>query len=361
MNSIYIHIPFCDTLCNYCDFCKVINYEKFTNSYLDMLGNEVEMYYGNQIIDTLYIGGGTPSALSLAEIEKLFVIVDKLNLSKECEITFECNFENTTKEKLDLLKKKRVNRLSFGIQTFNNRLLRIINRCHTHIQVNDILSYAKQIGFNNINVDLIFNLPTQTLAELKNDIDLFLKLDVTHIALYSLTIETKSVFGFNNLCVDEDLGAAMYSFIISELKTKGFNHYETSNFCKPGFESKHNMCYWNYNDYQGFGLGAHSLFGSKRYINTSSINEYLKENFKQEYDISEDCEFEYIMMNLRKTKGLNLEDFKKRYNKDLLISYDISKILDDLVEIDNNYLRLTSKGIMFANTVYLYFIGDDDG
>lgn len=359
MSSIYIHIPFCDTLCSYCDFCKVLNYQKFTNKYLDKLDQEITKEYNNQEIKTLYIGGGTPSALSLSETKLLAKTLEKLSIKDEYEFTFECNFENTTKEKLDLLKEIGVNRLSFGIQTFNRRLLKIINRSHTYENVVDTINYARSIGFNNINVDLIFNLPTQTFEELEIDLKLFLSLNVEHISLYSLILEEKSVFGSKGIEVDEDLGTTMYLHIMKELSNNGFNHYEISNFCKKGYESKHNLVYWNYNEFYGFGLGAHGLVNNKRYENTTSITKYLSDCEREEIELTtEDIRSEYIFMNLRKLEGLNLLEFKDRFNVDLLDLYNIDKIVDDLVVIENDFLKLTSKGILFANDVFIEFIGD---
>ncbi len=359
MSSIYIHIPFCDTLCNYCDFCKVLNYKKFTKQYLEMLAVEIATYYDNREVKTLYIGGGTPSALSLAEIKYLANILKPIKLSKDYEFTFECNFENIDQEKLQLLKAIGVNRLSFGVQTFNQRLLQIINRKHTYVQVQEMLGFAKAIGFNNINVDLIFNLPTQTMDELEKDLELFISLDVSHISLYSLILEQKSVFGANGVTVCEDLGADMYTAIIEKLPKFGYNHYEISNFCKTSYESKHNLAYWNYHDYFGFGLGAHSLLANTRYENPTSITAYLKHIEKTVVPLSKsDVIAEYIMMNLRKMQGINLADFETRFLEELPKLFDIEKLLNDLLVIEDGYLKLTSKGILFANDVFIEFLGD---
>ncbi len=324
-----------------------------------MLSLEIDNYYDGSVVDTLYIGGGTPSALTLEELEILAVILNKLNFSSTCEFTFECNFENMSETKLEFLKSIGVNRLSFGIQTFNKRLLKIINRSHTFEQVRSLMNYAKGIGFKNINVDLIFNLPTQTMDELKKDLDLILSLDVCHISLYSLILEKNSVFGFNNVSVCEDLGTDMYLYIIDKLKKYGYKQYEISNFCKDSFESLHNLVYWKYNDYFGFGLGAHSLLNGIRYENTRSITKYLSAINKDETKLDiNDCISEYIMMNLRKMHGVDLIDFENRFNISLQNKFKVDHLLDDLLVIEDGYLKLTNKGLLFANDVFIEFLGD---
>ncbi len=359
MSSIYIHIPFCDSLCSYCDFCKVLNYHKFVDSYLQKLDEEITSDYDGRVIKTLYIGGGTPSALSVLEIKRLFEIIKKFNLTNDCEITFECNIENTTIEKLQLLYNLGVNRLSFGIQTFNQRLLNIINRKHDIISVNTVIDSAKNIGFKNINVDLIFNLPSQTIEELKADLQKFLLLDVTHISIYSLILEQQTLFYHQGVSVDDDLSAEMYKIVIKFLTTHDYTHYEISNFSKAGYQSEHNLVYWNCEEYYGFGLGAHGYVNNIRYANTSSITQYLKINKREYEEINEkERRSEYLLLGLRKTVGININEFNSKFNCDLFEIYDLNKELDDLLIIENGYLKFTTKGLLLANEVFVKFISD---
>lgn len=357
MSSIYIHIPFCDTLCNYCDFCKVLNYKKFTKPYLEKLFEEFDNSYNGEVIETLYFGGGTPSALSVLEIQYLSNIIDKINFSNDYEFTFECNFENISEEKLGVLKDLGVNRLSFGVQTFNERLLKITNRNHNISDVRKYITYARQLGFSNISVDFIFNLPTQTLEEMKQDLKLFLSLDTDHISLYSLIVEEKSVFYHNNVVVDDNLSFEMYDYIRNQLINNSYIHYETSNFCKKGFESKHNLKYWNCEEYFGFGLGAHGYIDGVRYFNTSSITKYLKDNEREEeYLKTIDMMQEYMFLGLRKVEGISLKMFEEKFGCSMFEVFDIDKIDADLIIIDKDTFKLSEKGLFLANEVLIHFV-----
>ena len=219
MKSVYIHIPFCNEICSYCDFCKVYYNKNFVKKYLVSLEKEIKSKYKGEEIHTLYIGGGTPSVLSIEELKILFNIINKLNLSKKVEFTFECNIESTNYEKLKYLYDNGVNRLSFGVQTFNRKYLKFLNRNHTSDQVKKIIKEAKQIGFININVDLMYAFPNETLEELKKDIDELLKLNIPHISTYSLIIEEHTklfIDGVKN--ISQDLDRNMYDLICKKLK-----------------------------------------------------------------------------------------------------------------------------------------------
>ena len=340
MKSIYIHIPFCDTICNYCDFCKFIKNDDWINKYLIALDKEITLKYKGEKIETLYIGGGTPSSLNINELNKLFGIIKKINKDKDIEFTFECNIENIDYDKLKLLYENGVNRLSIGVQTFNDKYLNYLNRNHTKDDVFNKINIAKSIGFKNINIDLIYALPKESLKELEYDIDLFLKLDINHISTYSLMIEHNTKLYINKETdIDEDLDYEMYKLICKKLKSNNYNHYEISNFAKEGYESKHNLTYWNNDEYYGFGLGASGYIDNIRYDNTRNLNKYLSGEFILEYNKLSDkekLENEFIL-GLRKIRGINKEEFKLKYNKEIKDIEVVCKLLKEnrLLEDEN--------------------------
>ncbi|MBQ9072146.1 MAG: radical SAM family heme chaperone HemW [Bacilli bacterium] len=360
IKSVYIHIPFCDTICSYCDFCKFIKNSDWIEKYLIILEQEINSKYEGEIINTIYIGGGTPSCLNIEELNELFNIIKIFNKSKTLEFTFECNIENITEDKLKLLYENGVNRLSIGIQTFNNNYLKFLNRNHNKEDIIEKINLAKEIGFENINIDLIYALPNQTLEELSNDIDEFLKLDITHISTYSLIIEPNTkVFIESYKNIDEDLDYEMYKLICNKLKDNGYNHYEISNFSKSGYESKHNLTYWNNNEYYGFGLGASGYIDNIRYDNTRSFNKYLNGEYikkSHELDIKETIENEFIL-GLRKINGINKEDFKSKYNKDIKSIEVVNKLLkeDKLLENEKN-IYINPDYIYVSNDILIEFI-----
>ena len=360
MKSVYIHIPFCDTICSYCDFCKFLKNDEWINKYLDSLEKEIKSNYKKETLDTIYIGGGTPSCLNLKQLTKLFNIIKTFNINKEYEFTFECNIENITKDKLKLLFDNGVNRLSIGVQTFNEKYLNFLNRNHTKKEIIDKISLVKQIGFKNINIDLIYALPNQTRKELNSDIDEFLNLDITHISTYSLIIEPNTkIYIDNNKNIDEDIDYEMYKLISDRLKENGYNHYEVSNFSKLGYESKHNLTYWNNNNYYGFGLGASGYIDNIRYDNTRSFNKYINGEYVKEshtLDLNETIENEFIL-GLRKINGINKETFKNKYNKDIKEIEIVNKLIKEnkLVEDEKN-IYINKDYIYVSNDILIEFI-----
>ncbi|MDO4962514.1 MAG: radical SAM family heme chaperone HemW [bacterium] len=360
MKSVYIHIPFCDSICSYCDFCKFIKNDKWINEYLMALEDEIKKNYKNEVINTLYIGGGTPSCLNIDELNKLFNIIKIFKLNKNIEFTFECNIENLTKEKLEFLYKNGVNRISIGVQTFNSKFLNYLNRNHSKEDVINKINLAKNIGFKNINIDLIYALPNQLINELESDIDEFLKLDITHISTYSLIIEPNTKLYINKESdIEEDLDYEMYKLICKKLESNGYNHYEISNFAKKGYESKHNLVYWNNLEYYGFGIGASGYIDSVRYDNTKSFNEYLKGNYIKESNklsINETIENEFIL-GFRKINGINKELFNKKYNMNIKDLEIVNKLLNEekLLE-DKKHIYINPKYIYVSNDILINFI-----
>lgn len=257
MKAIYIHIPFCSSICTYCDFCKLYYDKKFINDYLNSLNNEIRMNYNGEKVSTIYIGGGTPSTLDIEELKYLFKIIEIIDKSELVEYTIECNIEDLTIEKLKLFKENGINRLSIGVQSFNDKIIKILGRNHNKKMVIDMIGEAKRIGFNNINIDLIYGIYGQTLDDLNNDIKEFIKLDIPHVSFYSLIIEPHTKLYIDSFKeIDEDLNIQMYERINQVLKDNKYIHYEISNYAKEGYESKHNLVYWHNEHNYGFGLGA---------------------------------------------------------------------------------------------------------
>lgn len=354
MRSVYIHIPFCKSICSYCDFCKFLHEEVYASEYLNELSKEIDKYYDNDKIRTLYIGGGTPSVLSLNNLKKLFEITKKFDTSLLEEFTFEMNIDDITEEKLLLLKTNNVNRISIGIQSFNEINLKYLNRKHTKNEIIKNINLAKNY-FTNINVDLMFALPIETFSTLKKDVKEILKLDVPHISTYSLIIEQNTVLSHNKVKpIEEDLDYKMYSYILKELKKNNYNHYEVSNFAKEGYQSKHNLNYWQNNEYYGFGLGAHGFISELRYENTRSFNTYLKGNYRfNELVLSkrEDMENE-VILGLRKLEGINIVDFFNKYKINIQEEFNITPLLkNSLLKIKDNNIYIPEEKIYIMNTI----------
>ncbi len=324
IKSCYIHIPFCKKICSYCDFCKIYYNEIYINKYLDALEKEIDTYYKGELLDTLYIGGGTPSSLSLDELNRLFNILKKLNTSDKLEFTIECNIEDITEDKLKLFKDNCINRISIGIESFNEDNLKFMNRPSINL---DKLNLAKKY-FDNINIDLIYALPNETLEILNSDLDKVLEFNPKHISIYSLIIENNTMIR-DLEPIDDELDYEMYKLICDRLSN--YHHYEISNFAIPGYESKHNLTYWNNDEYYGFGMGASGYTNNIRYTNTKSINHYIKNEFNrvEEHLNSLDKEKYELIMGFRKLSGINLNIYKEKYNKDLLDNEIINKLLSE--------------------------------
>ena len=360
MKSVYIHIPFCKTICSYCDFCKMFYNEDLVNKYLLELEKEINKNYKGETLKTLYIGGGTPSSLNIKQLNKLLNIIKIFNLEENYEFTVECNIENITKEKLELLYKNKVNRLSIGIQTFNEKYLKFLNRNHMKEEIIEKINLAKTIGFKNINIDLIYAFPDETLEELESDINEFLKLDIEHISTYSLIIEPHTKLYIDKIeNIDEDLDRKMYDLICKKLNK--YNHYEISNFGKEGYESIHNLTYWNNENYYGFGLGASGYINNIRYDNTKNINEYLKGNYiKNKEILSKNIEIENeFILGFRKIKGINIEKFNKKY--DNIFKYDVVNRLlkQNKLQKDEKNIFINTEYIYTSNNILIEFIGEN--
>lgn len=351
--SVYVHIPFCETICSYCDFCKFYYNEEMADVYLEALEKEIIDNYNDELIETIYIGGGTPTSLTIKQLKQLFETIKKLK-TNNLEYTIECNIENINEEKLVLFKEYGINRISVGIQTFSEKALKYLNRNHTKEVFEKIKIIKKYI--NNINVDLIYAIPNQTLEDLENDVNLILELNISHISTYSLIIEDHTILknnGVNN--IDEELDFEMYKLICN--KFKDYEHYEISNFGK--IKSNHNLTYWNNEEYFGFGLGASGYINDVRYDNTKSFNSYIRGNYRltEEYQTNViKIENEFIL-GLRKLEGININIFKEKYNIDVKDIKNVNELINaKKLILEDDKLFISQEYIYTSNDILINFI-----
>ncbi len=357
VDSMYIHIPFCMKICSYCDFCKMMYKDNLVEGYFEALAKEIEDKYNHEELKTLYIGGGTPSVLNNGHLLELARIINSLTFAKEYEFTFECNINDINDNLLTNLKNMGVNRLSIGIESFDSSLLSLMNRECSFEDTYKKIKLCRFYGFNNINLDLIYALPTEYIKILKKDINLLLKLNPEHISTYSLILEDHTLLKLNGYePIDEELDADMYDYIIKRLRNKGYNHYEISNFAKPGYESKHNLKCWNNEEYYGFGLGAAGYYAGVRYENTRSLTEYKKGNYLGNKEIvSKEAQMKYeLMLGLRKTMGINIKDFYDKYQENIQDVFNLNQVMKDKdLLLKNNYLYINPKKYYVMNEILL--------
>ncbi len=355
MRSVYIHIPFCKSICSYCDFPKVLHNDSWADIYLQALENEIKEVYENDEVSSLYIGGGTPSSLSTLNLKKLFEILKVFKICDNFEFTFEVNVDDITEELCDILKENKVNRVSVGVESFNKCNLKFLNRKHTKKEIYKNIKLLKLNNFDNINIDLIYALPIETYTTFKSDLNNILKLDVPHISAYSLIIENHTVLKNNNIKnIDEETDYKMYKHICKKLKNKGYTHYEVSNYSKPGYESIHNLTYWNNKEYYGFGLGAMGYINNVRYENTRSLNKYINNNYRlDECIVSKKEEMENeLIMGLRKLKGIDIFEFYQKYEINIQDAFDIKSALKEkLIVVKDRYLMIPEDKIYIMNEI----------
>ena len=353
IKSCYIHIPFCEKICSYCDFCKMFYNDRIVDKYLDSLEEEIHILYNGEELDTLYIGGGTPSCLNIKQLERLFEILNVFEKSKNIEFTIECNFSNIDREKLELFKRFGVNRLSFGLETTSKKQLEFLERDENLDHTRNIIKLARDIGFNNINVDLMYALPGESIDDLKRDLDFIYSLNIEHVSCYSLIIEEHTKLGIKDVKnINEELDYEMYNVICDSMKNHGYKHYEISNFSKDGYHSKHNLVYWNNLEYYGFGMGASSYIDNRRCSNTRSINKYLNGNYllEEEYLELEDLVYYEIMLNLRKSEGIDLDKLYSKYK--VCIEYqELVKL--GLLEVNKNKLYIPEEKWYISNDIII--------
>lgn len=369
--ALYIHIPFCKQKCLYCDFKSFANAERYMSEYIDALLIELERIKDKYIFRSLFIGGGTPSFLDEKSLSKLMQAISSLSYAYNAEKTIECNPGTVDEAKLSLIKKGKINRLSFGLQSTDNHLLKNIGRIHTYEEFKENYYLARNMGFNNINIDLMFGLPNQTLSIYKDTLREVIKLEPDHISAYSLIIEEGTPFynmydkNLINLPTEE-CERDMYRYTKDELNKNGYHQYEISNYSREGKECYHNKIYWSCEEYIGIGIAASSYIDSKRITNISSIEEYIKkinnnESIIDEETINSDIDNieEYMFMNLRMIKGINEDEFYRKFNRyiDSIYKDVIEKHINNgLLIRDKNRIFLSDKGIELSNYVMSDFI-----
>ena len=384
--GIYVHIPFCKHKCYYCDFISFADKNSLIDEYIKWLNYEIKeggqgnrLDYENKLDDlvfvkTIYIGGGTPSFIESKYItEILKTIKENFVVDEDAEITVEMNPGTVDENKLKDYYNCGINRLSIGLQETNNALLKEIGRIHTYEDFENTYSLARNVGFKNINVDLMLGLPNQNILDLENSINKILDLDPEHISVYSLILEENTVLknkvdqGILTLPEDE-MERKMYYTVKNMLENNGYIHYEISNFAKKGFESKHNLDCWNQKEYMGFGAAAHSYTNNFRFSNIENIEEYINnfKNNKEEDNLifhekqnRESKMKEYMMLGLRKIEGVNIQQFKNKFveNPIFIFRKEIEKLVnEELLEVDGNFIKLTKKGLDLANLVWEEFV-----
>ena len=356
---IYIHIPFCLSICNYCDFPKCLYDKRYVSNYLESLKHEIEVRYQGEMVKTIFIGGGTPTSLSQEELEHLLKITDLFKKEDEIEFTIESNIESLDIDKIKLLKKYHVNRVSLGVQSFQESILKELNRNHTKEQVFEVVENLKEIGILNISMDYIYGVHSN-LDEVKEDIDTFLKLDIPHISCYSLIIEENARFGIEKRnYIDEEIEYQMYQYIKSKLEEYHYQHYEVSNYARDGYQSIHNLNYWNNGGYYGFGLGAVSFLNNYRTSNTKSLTSYLTGKYQLE-SILESLEVRIsneFILGLRKIEGINIHEFEEKYHQDILDFYDVKELIHEgKLKIKNDHLCIADEYFYLSNEILVCFI-----
>ena len=371
--GIYVHIPFCKKKCDYCDFISYCGKDDLIEKYVDSVKKEIEHVKIKSEITTIYIGGGTPSYIDSKFIVQILEKIKEKNVAQDAEITIEVNPGTVTQEKLQDYIDCGINRISIGLQTTNDELLKQIGRIHNYEQFLETYKLAKKVGFKNINVDLMLGLPNQRISDLKESLENVLKLAPKHISVYSLIVEdgtpiANKIKNEKLKLPDDELERNMYWYVKNTLELNGYKHYEISNFAKKGYESKHNMNCWNQMEYVGIGTAAHSYRDITRYSNTEDIKEYIKNVQKGEFEKNriiheiqkeEDSKKEFMLLGLRKIDGLKISEFKNKFGDNPIYLYrnELKKLSDEkLIIIQDDNIRLSNKGIDLANLVWEEFV-----
>ena len=378
MNAVraaYIHIPFCSHICYYCDFNKVFIEGQPVDEYVDLLVREMQLRakaHPISPLETLYIGGGTPSTLMPKQLATLFEGIHRyLPLEKNCEFTMELNPDDGQMERLEVMKEYGVNRISMGVQSFNDELLKKIGRKHSKKTVLESIGNARKLGFENLSIDLIFRLPQQTIQDFEDSLKIAMELDLPHYSIYSLILEQKTVF-YNLMrqgklpLPTQDEEADMFQLAMDSMESFGRHHYEISNYALPGFESRHNLHYWKADEYLGFGAGAHGYLNQERYQNYGPIQHYLEPLRNSQLPIlqkdvlSKKSQIEeFMFLGLRKMSGVSNLEFKRRFGRNINDIYQeiIEELLEqELIQLTTEGIALTHKGKFLGNNVFQAFL-----
>ena len=375
--GIYIHIPFCKSKCNYCDFNSFAKKDDCIDNYINAVKQEIEEYAKNNkdiLVKTIYIGGGTPSYIKEKYMEELIeTIKQNLEIVSNAEITIEANPGTVNKRKLECYYKIGINRLSIGLQSVNDKLLKLLGRIHDFEDFLETVRLANTVGFSNINADCMIGLPNQNIYDVEETLNVLIDLKLTHISVYSLivepntTLENKINSGELKL-PDEEIERYMYWFAKRKLEENGYLHYEISNFARPLYRSKHNLDCWNQKEYKGFGVSASSYENGVRYTNIADINKYIKnieeKKLKENYIIEEKQDREammkeYMLLGLRKITGVNITEFRRKFGTTPLYKYnkELTKLVrEGLIEANEYSIKKKKKGLDLANLVWEEFV-----
>lgn len=359
IKGLYVHVPFCNNPCHYCDFAKARFNYGLAVRYLDELERELEGI-GQDSFETIYIGGGTPTALPHELLERLLKMLSRFSFA--LEYTIEINPESFDMDKAMLLQKYGINRASIGIQSFNEGLLNEMGRSHNNLDTINTMYYLDKAGIKNRSIDLMYGFKSQTMEMLENDLQTAVNMDITHISIYELEVHPDTILGMKGYqLADDEIRYQMYCRIRDFLNEHSYRQYEVSNFCLAHHESRHNMIYWHYEDYYGAGLAASGKIGNERYDNTRNFVEYLKGNHRDNVVRlgREDLRFEAIMMGLRLIEGINIAKYDERYGCQMLKHYRkaIEKnVSEGLLEVSDGYLRTTSEGMLVLNDILVDFM-----
>ncbi len=373
--GLYVHIPYCRQKCSYCDFNSYASMEGTVPEYFNALNNEISSYSDmlqGFTVKTVFMGGGTPSYVDSKYMHPLMSSLNRhMNIEGDAEISIETNPGTLTEKKLSVYREAGINRLSIGLQAWQNSLLKYLGRIHNIEDFITNYKLALKAGFNNINVDLIFGIPGQSIKDWTDTIDNISQLDITHLSCYSLKIEEGTPFGLQLekgklKAVEDELDREMYWLAIEKLRNNGFKQYEISNFAREGYECRHNLVYWNAEEYVGFGAGAHSYFNKKRFNNVGDIHRYSSLINNNESTIEnvqaideQDSMSEYMILRLRLVEGVLSKDFEQRFGVALSTKYSkqIERLVSSgLADFNGNKLRLTQKGLDLANQAFVEFI-----
>ena len=368
IKGLYFHIPFCKSVCTYCDFVKGVFSDNVKENYFKALIKE----FNNNTCDlseveTLFIGGGTPSSINISLLsdlmDNIYLKVNKNNLK---EITIECNLNDINFEFINFLNKYGINRVSIGIESFDKKTLKKMGRNHTYLDALAKVNLLKENNITNINIDMIYGFPGETYNNVLENLNCLLSLDIKHISYYEIILEDKTILNYkikNNLykLTSESKLLKIQNLIKTTLKDNGFNRYEISNYAKTGFESKHNLLYWNMDEYLGFGANSHSLVNDNRFYNEENIIKYIYDVLEDK-DIKkfEECNLlsEYFIMGLRKISGVNILDINNLFKIDVLTKYPKIKYYIELgfMKLNDGYLSFTDKGFDVSNKILEIFI-----
>lgn len=377
--GVYIHIPFCHQICNYCDFNKVFFKNQPVDEYIEAIGQEMRMTVEKNPtaftqIETIFLGGGTPTSLSVEQLTRLMELIHLyLPVNTVTEFSSEANPDELTHDKLLVLKKYGINRLSLGVQSFDQEILKKLGRTHSNNHVFSTLRDAKEVGFDNISIDLMYGLPGQTIEQWQETLDIAFSLELPHFSAYSLIVEPKTIF-YNLMnkgklsLPGEDSEAKMYDMLMNQMEAHGLKQYEISNFAKPGFESTHNCIYWENDEYAGFGAGASGYLDGVRYQNIGPLKKYIEAVENGDFPLlnthvvtKQESIEEEMFLGLRKIEGVSKQHFIEKFDLPMeqLFSNHIDELVKEaLVENTEDVLKLSYKGRFVGNEVFQQFLLD---